>query len=76
MVGVIISLPDGLYAELCEVSKATHESGYGPEHWATDLVAAELAARRLPRISPGTHGPRIKTAEPEPYRVLLPDDAW
>lgn len=70
---VTISLPDVLYAELQEVSAAANEQGYGPASWAGDLVASELAARRLPRFTrqSHTHGPRI--TEPEPHRVFLPE---
>jgi hypothetical protein len=70
---VVISLPDLLYAELTEVARQTEEFGYGPNQWATDLIASELAARRLPRVAPGRCGAQIKTREPEPYRVSLPD---
>ena len=65
MVQVKISLPDGLFAELQAASAAIGERGYGPAHWATDCVAAELAARRLPRVALGSHGPRIEAIEPE-----------
>jgi hypothetical protein len=69
-----ISLPDGLYRELQEVSAAAKEPGFGPAHWAGELVASELAARRLPSVSLGSHGPRITAAaEPECHRVLLPE---
>lgn len=60
---VTIALPDALYAELKEVSTATEERGYGPAHWAGDLICAELAARRLPKVRVGANGPRILADE-------------
>ena len=71
---VTIALPDALYAELQEAATAIDEYGYGPANWAGDLIASELAARRLPRVTRQApdHGPRIKAAEPEPCHVLLP----
>ena len=59
---VTIALPDVLYAELQEMATAIDEYGYGPAHWAGDLIASELAARRLRK-----GGLRIKT-EAEPHR--------
>ncbi len=54
-----IRLPDGLYTELAEITAQINEPGYGPKSWATDLIASELASRRLSRLSQ----PR---PEPEP----------
>ena len=59
---VTIALPDALYAELQEAATAIDEFGYGPANWAGDLIASELAARRLPKV-----GLRIRT-EAEPHR--------
>ena len=74
---VSISLPDVLYAELTEVAAATGVRGFGPANWAGELVASELAARRLPYVTPGRCGGRVAVAshgdEPEPFRVLLPE---
>jgi hypothetical protein len=74
---VTISLPDGLYAELQEVSAATNEHGYGPAHWVTDVVASELASRRLPRVARGSLGPRLAllddVMEREVYPVHFPE---
>ena len=72
-----ISLNDVLYAELQEVSRATGEQGYGPADWASDLIASELAARRLPRVTPGRNGGRHQGADVEPitHRVVWPESA-
>ena len=72
---VVISLPDTLYGELCEVSAAMNEPGYGPASFATDLVASELAARRLSKIPEARYGARITTESLERYRVLQPREA-
>jgi hypothetical protein len=73
MQAVTIHLPDSLYAELAEVAAAIEEPGYTAQRWAEDLVSSELAARRLPKISQGRNGPRIKDGaediEPSGYRV-------
>lgn len=72
---VTIALPDGLYAELREVSKAAGEPGYGPAHWAGDLIASELASRRLPRVAKGRLGARVSSGDVElkTYRAVLPE---
>jgi hypothetical protein len=73
---VTIALPDSLYAELREVSAAAGEPGYGPARWAGEIVASELAARRLPRMVQGRNGARItadKPTEPVTYHVRLPE---
>jgi hypothetical protein len=62
---VTISLPDALYAELQEAASLTRGHGYGPEHWACDLLAGELASRRIARL------PR-RARELEGHRVLWP----
>jgi hypothetical protein len=72
---IMIVIPDCMYSELEEASSATRELGYGPEHWASDVVVSELAARRLPRVVLGNHGPRIGAKEVEPqqgHRILWP----
>jgi hypothetical protein len=72
---ITISLPDALFAELQSAANATEVRGYGPAHWAGDLVASELASRRLPSVSMGSHGPRIMATETEPdgHRVVCPE---
>ena len=45
-----ICLPDALYAELAEVSANTRDLTYSPERFAQEIVEADLASRRLPRI--------------------------
>ena len=47
---IVISLPDALYAELAEVSSSTRDLTYSPERFAQEIVEADLASRRLPRI--------------------------
>jgi hypothetical protein len=44
-------LPDALYSELEQVAAEADERGYNAEKWANDLIASELAARRLPKVS-------------------------
>lgn len=76
MRAIRILLPTTLYTELCEVSAAMDEPGYGPSHYAADVLASELASRRLPRIALGSHGPRMNTKadiEPQIYRVMSPE---
>jgi hypothetical protein len=78
MRAVSIDLPDELFQELQEAAEAIREDGYGPEHFAADIVAAELASRRLPKFETGPHGPRIQAAiedeiEPKDYRVVWPE---
>ena len=70
-----ISLNDVLYAELQEVSRATGEVGYSPADWAGELIASELAARRLPRVTPGRNGGRHQGADvgPVEHRLCLPE---
>ena len=47
---IVICLPDPLYAELAEVSANTRDLTYSPERFAQEIVEADLASRRLPRI--------------------------
>ncbi len=51
MKALTIKLPDALYDDLAALARAFGEPGYGPRMLATDLVASELAARRLSRLS-------------------------
>jgi hypothetical protein len=68
---ITISLSDGLFAELQAAAKATKEPGFQPADWATEVVAGELAARRLPRFTVGRSRPGGAVA-PIEHRVLLP----
>jgi hypothetical protein len=74
---ITIALPDGLYMELCEVAADAGEVGYGPAHWASDVIASELAARRLPKIAPARYGARVaepeRETELEPHFLRLPE---
>jgi hypothetical protein len=72
---VTISLPDGLYAELQEVSAMTGEKGYSPAIWAADFIASEMASRRLPRVSAGRYGARVPSVEDieDRFHVVLPE---
>lgn len=72
---VVLSLSDGMFAELEAVAGRVHEMGFGPEQWATEAVESVLASRRLPRVTPGTLGGRVKgfvLEDPAPYPVHLP----
>ena len=72
-----IDVPDALYLELEKAAAATREFGYGPEHWACDVIVSELAARRLPHVAMGALGARVgvvqREVEPEGYRVMRPE---
>lgn len=47
---ITIEVPDGLYAELLDVSAAeANDLGYGVASWVEDIVASALADRRLRR---------------------------
>lgn len=74
---ITIALPDGLYAELESASAAMCEPNYGADKFACDIVASDLASRRLSRVTPGKCGGRVqaKAREPETYRLLLPERA-
>jgi hypothetical protein len=76
---VSISLPNELYAELQAAAESMQEPGYGPVNFATDVLASELASRRLPKVTQGRYGARVIEAkpaehtEPVPYRLLVPE---
>jgi hypothetical protein len=74
---VSIALPDGLYLELQQAAAAMQEPGYTATHFATDVLASELASRRLPRVAQGRYGARViesaPVEQPEPCRLLLPE---
>jgi hypothetical protein len=55
-----VSLPDVLAQELLE---AARECRCSPKIFAAQSVESVLASRRLPKVTPGVHGPRIWTAE-------------
>lgn len=66
-------LPDELVAELQDAAK---ERNCSPLQFAQETVEAELATRRLSRVTVGRCGPRIgapviEEHEPEPYSVRL-----
>lgn len=66
-----VSLPAALYRELCEAAAAMDEP-YTPAAFATEVVIADLASRRIARMPVRhSHGARVKT-EPVTHRVLLP----
>lgn len=75
---VSIALPDALYRELQQAAAMMDEPGYGPVNFATDVLASELASRRLPKVTQGAYGPRImaeRPAEPEAHRISWGDIA-
>jgi hypothetical protein len=66
---ITILLNDVLYKDLQAVAAATGESGCGPAAWAGELIASELASRRLSAM-PGRWGG--ETPEPVTHRLCLP----
>lgn len=72
---VSIALPDGLYLELEQAAAMMDEPGYGPARFATDVLASELASRRLPKVTQGAYGARImeRPVEPVTHRLCLPE---
>lgn len=66
---ITIELSDALYSDLERVAKDQHETGYGPQQWASDLLASELASRRLV-VTPGKTESYFIPAE---YRLALPE---
>lgn len=75
MRAIRILIPPVLYAELCEAAASKNEPGFGPAAYATELVISEMAARRLPKITPARNGARVAAkagTEPERYRIVLP----
>jgi hypothetical protein len=63
-----LTLPDSLYAELIEGCSCS------PKQFAAESLESELASRRLPGVTPGSHGPHIRAGkteevEPEGYPV-------
>lgn len=74
MRAVRVLLPHTLYTELRRVSAAMNEPGYGPAQYVADLVASDIAARRLPVVAPGRTGPQMnskRAPELQTYRVSL-----
>ncbi len=70
---ITIELPESLYAELETVAKACEGgNNFGPAQWASELVASELAARRLPNVEPGRNGGRAPSPV-KTHRLVLPD---
>ena len=77
MRAVRVLLPCNVYKELRQVSAAINEKGYGPAAYIADVVAADVATRRLPVVAPGSHGPRMNSKtkpEQQTYRVTLPSN--
>jgi hypothetical protein len=61
-----LSLPDSLYEELIA---GCQECSCSPKQFAAESLESVLASRRLPRVTPGSHGPHVragKTEEVEP----------
>lgn len=80
---IVLNLPDALYLELEVVSARVREHGYGPTQWAQEVIEADLASRRLPKVALGVYGARIGTPEvveaeeadePEGYPVRWPEE--
>jgi hypothetical protein len=70
-----LELPDALESELQMAAKT---SGIPAHAWAAQALKAELASRRLPRVTIAPHGARIGTreivdAEPVGYPIHFPD---
>jgi len=51
MKAVTIQLPDAVYRDLEAEARALEIPSYTPRAWAADLIAAELASRRLARLN-------------------------
>ncbi len=63
-----IALTEGQYAELKRATARAGEPGFSPTDWAREAVESALASHRLPRVTLGRGGARvrIRAAEPEP----------
>ena len=74
---VRINLPTELFRELESAAASMHESGYTAVNFATDVLASEMASRRLPRVAQGRYGARVIGAEqpeePVTYPVMWPE---
>jgi hypothetical protein len=67
-----ITLPDALYGTLAEVARGTDPAeAISPSMWATEMLASELAARRL--ASQPFRPARAHPAAVKPYRLALPE---
>jgi hypothetical protein len=78
MQGIKIFLPTELFRELQSAAESMQEPNYGPTHFATDVLASELASRRLSRVAQGRCGARVietKPIEPVAHRVAWPESA-
>lgn len=62
-----IELPDALFADLTVLAKQQHEPWFGPKDFCEELIAADLASRRL--VSECKTESRYAPSE---YRIALP----
>ena len=67
---ITIDLTDGQYAELRRATAKTQEPGFTHVDWVREAVESALASHRLPSVSIGRHGPRIRNVTE--HRLLLP----
>jgi hypothetical protein len=70
---VTIGLPDALYAELEVASAGVHELGYSPAACAQEAIESALATRRLPSVSVGRCGPRVRAADIDEAEAMEPE---
>ncbi len=71
---VTIQLPNALYQELAELAAKFEEPEFGPVRCAQEILTAELAARRLPKVTRGRYGARPASSfEAASYRLALPE---
>jgi len=57
MKAVTIQLPDAVYRDLELEARSLEIPCYTPRLWAADLIAAELASRRLARLNDAQRNP-------------------
>ena len=69
---ITIDLTDGQYAELRRATAKTQEPGFTHADWVREAVESALASHRLPSVTVGRHGPRIRTADVTEHRLVLP----
>ena len=66
-----IHLPDALYTELAELAATFSEEEFGPVRCATEILTAELASRRLPKVAPPKYGARPRSGESWTFSLAL-----